>query len=289
MSVDISSTRGRDTFDVRTESGTIETPFGIAPSTRIYPSAFMSLRSIKEQPPVVISSGWGENMSAVRLLGEKIAEAGYATTIFDYPNMSGQRIDHTEVQAVRAAVLGSVLDAEHGESAIVAHSEGAFAALHAAAHRDDILAALLAAPAGLSGEFTPAELVKCAFQEGKEAAFGTRTNVLGAVALMKAFGGLVRDVAGRPGLSVAEVRSIAETDAVPDLDLALERNVRLGIIACSKDRIFPAERIEAHLDGRENKIFRYTVLDTTHSSFLRQPEVTREIVTEVEMLLDHAS
>jgi hypothetical protein len=92
-------------------------------------------------------------------------------------------------------------------------------------------------------------------------------------------------VVGSPQLSVAEILSIARTDALPDFDIAHERGVRLGLVACSFDRIFPAERIITHLDGRENKIPQFTVLETNHFNFLLRKETRQKLIDETESLL----
>lgn len=291
MSVEITSTNGRHINEIRIEPQTLTTTHGDVEMLHVFPSAYGYLRGQvqSDEQRVVFSQGWGERIESTITFAEMLARAGLVTTLFDYPQVNDDRAAAESVQRFRSEVFHGVLDSLEGKKRLVAHSEGAYSVLDAAATRDDISAAMLAAPAGLSGVFRPHELVKCAGHEAWGAIRGTRSNVLGAAALARAGYGLARNALGNPKLSWAEILSIASTDARPDLERAIDRNVRLGIVACSRDRIFPAERIVAHLDGLENKIERFTVLEMNHFNFLSEQKAGGEVVHETQLLYGLAS
>ena len=291
MSVDMSTMSGRDAREIRTDNRMIDSRFGPVRVVRMFPSVedYFHGRADADAPHLFFSPGWGEKVQTSWMFGAALAKAGFALTMFNYPVMNRRIVPVDSVQAFRSEVIGDVMDATEGPKWVIGHSEGAFQALHAAANRDDIEAALLAAPAGLSGTFKPTDLVKCALHEAKDAVHGSRSNVLGAAALGRAMYGLARNLAGSPQLSGAEVLSIAATDAKPELETSIERGVRMGIVACRHDRIFPSERILAHLDGLENKIERYTELDTNHFDFLMRDENAAEVIDEAKILFGTAS
>jgi hypothetical protein len=218
-----------------------------------------------------------------------MAKSGLLATMFDYPTIKYRGILPHEIQELRYEVFEAVLDDTEGEKGVLAHSEGAYVGLTAAAERDDIAATLLTAPAGLIGKLTPWDLVKGGCKEGVDVLYGERTNVLGARALAGAVWSLARQVGGRPGMSFAEVNSIAMTDARPQLVRALGRGARIGMQVCEYDKIFPRPRVESHLGPLIEEMDLYEILLMNHVDFLRKTEESGLVTNAMGKLLDKAS
>lgn len=277
MTVEIGRARTNHLDDVRTDKQVIDSDYGPVQVTRFYPPMSYVWRHASDEEPIVLSHGWAEGQSITAGFAGAVAMRGRETVTFDYP-VSRTRID---VQQRRAEVLATVVESLDSQSVdMIAHSEGAFAAL-TVARQGLVRKLLLVAPAGLIGSTSPSMLIDRAARESAYGVYGKMPD-----AIWRTFLNGVRTaryVGQRPHVNIEEIPSIARTDAKPDLVALSGSSVRLGIVACRHDRIFPPHLLRAHLGGILDTIS-YRELDTNHFDFLTTQKVQEELILSLEQL-----
>lgn len=277
MTVEIGRATSIHVDEVRIDRQVIDSDHGPVRVTRFYPPMSYTWRHTSDEEPIVLSHGWAEGQSITASFADAVAMRGREIVTFDYP-VSRTRID---VQKRRAEVLAGVVESLDSQSVdMIAHSEGAFAAL-TIARQGMVRKLLLAAPAGLIGPTSPSALIDRAARESAYGVYGKMPDAIWKTVLngMKA----TRYVGQQPRLSLEEIASIARADAKPDLLALSGSSVRLGIVACRHDRIFPPRLLRAHL-GDALDAMSYRELDTNHFDFLTTKKVQEEILLSLEQL-----
>lgn len=275
-----------DRHKARTDVNVIGTEYGVVRITSFHPSIHMSYSEESSQKPVVLSHGWAESQDATHRFAESVALGGRTMITFGYPSFKSRRALPDDIQVYRASILDAVVESleEPGGVDMLAHSEGSFAALSVSQQRD-VSSLLLAAPAGLSGIENPRRLVE---RGAKEGAYGfyKNTSILGAIGLARAGINMANHFGRNARLSVAEVTSIAKTDAKADLLRLISQNrTHIGVVACRYDKLFPPAMIEAHVGTALDDVD-YRIVDTNHFRFLVDKSVQKALIHALNDL-DH--
>jgi pimeloyl-ACP methyl ester carboxylesterase len=225
----------------------IETAHGRAYGIDIVPDI------LSDAIPIFLAPGWGETPTVFKnSLRTVTGNKRRALTL-----SHGRKLDthiplreYPQIELQKAETISRFLELQHIEKTdIIAHSEGAINALiFAADHPERVRDIVLVAPAGLSGEDTPARLL---LRFGKMLAqssldIGKRgMPFFSKMALVRLAAEATKYFGKNPLLTHDELTAIATTDTTHLLENLRRLGIGIGIIPTRDDPLFNLEKIKS--------------------------------------------
>lgn len=227
--------------------------------------------------PIVVALGWLETAKAYRPLVHKLNSHGYRVIIPNIdatqPLLPGIKANYPAIELHHASALIAALDEAKVERAdILAHSEGALAALIAA----DLYPArfsrvLLINPAcivrtsvwQLTKGFWKEAFVVLGLVAKELFSIGGEKKLLSHTALA---GQMCRVFFSQPLLSLQSVRAMAKSDTTWLIPHVRARGVKVGVVLAQWDHLFPLAQTRAALKKIDIDVLH--VMHDHHLSFL---------------------
>lgn len=241
----------------------------------------------RQPPPLLIANGWGEGCATLERAAAELAQSGRAVYTFNHRR---SRAAAGDPEAYKSSTLETIFQAVASQQqpvTVVAHSEGAISAVRMARRlverreAEGLAGLSLVAPAGLTQLCRPEQLFVRGFFEMMQ-----HTGDLSLVRGLGARGLLSVALYALPhtNLGRRELREIAGTDLTDDVRFIAEAGVPVGIIACSRDQLFPVSELRDTASRLQASGVAYDEIDATHVQFISKPRVVHAILRQTELL-----
>lgn len=221
--------------------------------------------------------GWGESAEAVLGFAEELSQLGNKIFTIDYEKLDSPHAElHCAIEPsfpaterVRSCAALEFLSQKlsDGETVnIIAHSQGAIAAMLCAVSRPDLVKnVILIAPAGVirSSFFTLAtRFVKSFFIQLTHALRVQNS------AGKHYFSAVSRYITSNPIQMARDAAKIADIDIIPLIEKAKAQNINIHVVCNKDDRVFPIKKIEKCLTGLHS----ITALEGSHDEIFFHPK-----------------